>query len=314
MNILSHILPHALSVAEAAACAAHGFIGKGDEKAADKAAVDAMRKAFDLMPIQGRIVIGEGERDKAPMLFIGEDVGMGEGPEIDIAVDPLEGTTLTAHSRPGALAVMALAERGNLLFAPDVYMQKIAVGPGLPEDVISLEASAKENIEVVADAKEVSTKDLTVCVLDRPRHAEMIKDIRKTGARVKLISDGDVAAIIQTALADGSVDIYMGSGGAPEGVLAAAALRTLGGQMKGQLLFRDEKEKERAKKTGIKDFNKIYDLTDLCKGDALFIATGVTTGELVHGVELSEGFAQTESLVFDSAAGTVDHISRMRLL
>lgn len=314
MNILTHILPHALTVVEKAAIAAYPFIGKGDEKAADKAAVDAMREAFNDMPIKGRIVIGEGERDEAPMLFVGEEVGMGDGPEIDIAVDPLEGTTLTAQSRPNALAVMALAERGHLLHAPDVYMQKIAVGPGLPEGVISLEASVTENIEVLADAKEVRPEDLMVCVLDRPRHAEMIAEIRKTGAGIKLISDGDVAAIIQTALADGAIDLYLGSGGAPEGVLAAAALRTLGGQMQGKLLFRNDDEKTRAQKIGIEDFDKIYDVTELCSGDALFIATGVTHGALVQGVDISESFAQTESLVFDSSAGTVDHISRMRLM
>lgn len=314
MKILTHILPHALMVAESAALASHAFIGKGDEKAADKAAVDAMREAFDNMPIQGRIVIGEGERDEAPMLFVGEEVGMGEGPEIDIAVDPLEGTTLTAEARPNALAVMALAQRGDLLHAPDVYMQKIAVGPGLPEGVISLEASVTDNIEVLADAKGVSPSDLMVCALDRPRHADMIKEIRTTGAGIKLISDGDVAAIIQTALADGDIDLYMGSGGAPEGVLAAAALRTLGGQMQGQLLFRNDDEKARAQKIGIEDFDKIYDLTELCSGDALFIATGVTSGALVQGAELAEGYAQTESLVLDSAAGTVDHVSRLRLL
>ncbi|MET0252072.1 MAG: class II fructose-bisphosphatase [Novosphingobium sp.] len=295
-------------VTEAAAIAASKLIGRGDEKAADAAAVEAMRAALNELAMDGTVVIGEGERDEAPMLFIGEKVGsaQGTGPGIDIALDPLEGTTITAKAGPNALAVLAIAEKGCLLHAPDVYMDKIAVGPGYPEGVIDLARTASENVEAVAAAKGVPADELIVCVLDRPRHAELIAELRALGCGVQLIPDGDVAGVIATTDESTGIDIYMGSGGAPEGVLAAAALRCVGGQFKGRLIFRNEDEKGRARKWGITDFGRIYDLQDLAKGDCIFAATGVTDGSLLKGVKrLKNGCMTTESVVMRASSGTV---------
>lgn len=295
-------------VTEAAAIAAAKLIGRGDEKAADAAAVEAMRMAFNDLYMDGTVVIGEGERDEAPMLYIGEKVGnaIGKGPKIDIALDPLEGTTITAKAGPNALAVLAIAEEGGLLNAPDVYMDKIAVGPGFPEGVIDLDKSVKENVESVAAAKGVAPADLIVCVLDRPRHTDLIAQLRALGCGVKLIPDGDVAGVIATTDEDTNVDLYMGSGGAPEGVLAAAALRCVGGQFRGRLLFRNDDERARARKWGIEDLGKQYDLTDLAKGDCIFAATGVTDGSLLEGVKHHRGgMVSTESVVMRASSGTV---------
>jgi fructose-1,6-bisphosphatase II / sedoheptulose-1,7-bisphosphatase len=295
-------------VTEAAAIAASKLIGRGDEKAADHAAVEAMRKAFDDLAIDGTVVIGEGERDEAPMLFIGEKVGgaQGTGPKIDIALDPLEGTTITAKAGPNALAVLACAEAGNLLNAPDVYMDKLAVGPGYPEGIISLNKSPSENVKAVAAAKGVEPGDIIVCVLDRPRHAELIAELRALGCGVQLIPDGDVAGVIATTNEDTGIDLYMGSGGAPEGVLAAAALRCVGGQFNGRLLFRNDDERGRARKWGIEDLNKIYVLEELAKGDCIFAATGVTDGSLLSGVHRrKDGTMTTESVVMRASSGTV---------
>jgi fructose-1,6-bisphosphatase II / sedoheptulose-1,7-bisphosphatase len=295
-------------VTEAAAIAASRLIGRGDEKAADHAAVEAMRKAFDELAIDGTVVIGEGERDEAPMLFIGEKVGgaQGTGPKIDIALDPLEGTTITAKAGPNALAVLACAEEGNLLNAPDVYMDKLAVGPGYPEGIISLAKSPTENVKAVAAAKGVTPGDIIVCVLDRPRHAELIAELRALGCGVQLIPDGDVAGVIATTNEDTGIDMYMGSGGAPEGVLAAAALRCVGGQFNGRLLFRNDDERARARKWGIEDLNKIYVLEELAKGDCIFAATGVTDGSLLNGVHRrKDGTMTTESVVMRASSGTV---------
>ena len=299
-------------VTEAAAVAASDLVGRGDEKAADAAAVEAMRKSFDTLYIDGTVVIGEGERDEAPMLYIGEKVGgaPGKGPKIDIALDPLEGTTITAKAGPNALAVLAAAEEGCLLNAPDVYMDKIAVGPGYPEDVISLEKSVTENVAAVAAAKGVEPKDIIVCVLDRPRHADLIAELRGIGCGVVLIGDGDVAGVIATTDQDTTIDMYMGSGGAPEGVLAAAALRCVGGQFNGRLLFRNDDERRRAAKWGIEDLDRIYKLHDLAKGDCIFAATGVTDGSLLGGVKRikrpnGERIMTTESVVMRASSGTV---------
>jgi len=286
--------------------AAARLVGRGDEKAADQAAVDAMRTALNAMDMKGRIVIGEGERDEAPMLYIGEEVGSGTGPEIDIALDPLEGTTLTAKAMPNALAVLAFAPRGGLLHAPDVYMDKIAVGPGYPDGVISLERSTAENARAVADAKGVPINELTVCVLDRPRHAGIIADLREVGARIQLISDGDVAGIINATDASTGVDLYLGQGGAPEGVLAAAALRCVGGQMQGRLHFRNDDERGRASRIGVEDFDKIYDLSELASGSwTIFAATGVTRGFMLDGVEEADGLRVTQTAVMTSWDSTV---------
>jgi fructose-1,6-bisphosphatase II / sedoheptulose-1,7-bisphosphatase len=297
-------------VTEAAAIAAAQLIGRGDEKAADAAAVAAMRKAFDNLYIDGTVVIGEGERDEAPMLFIGEKVGMGKGPKIDIALDPLEGTTITAKAGPNALAVLAAAEEGCLLNAPDVYMDKLAVGPGYPEGIIDLAKSPSENVIAVAHAKGVRPDEITVCVLDRPRHAELIAELRKLGCGVVLIGDGDVAGVIAVTEEDTTIDMYMGQGGAPEGVLAAAALRCVGGQFTGRLVFRNEDERARARKWGIEDLNRIYKLEDLAKGDCIFAATGVTDGSLLGGVKrrrrpTGEMILTTESVVMRASSGTV---------
>ena len=295
-------------VTEAAAVAASSLIGRGDEKAADHAAVEAMRAALNELYMDGTVVIGEGERDEAPMLYIGEKVGsaIGTGPKIDIALDPLEGTTITAKAGPNALAVLAVAEHGNLLNAPDVYMDKLAVGPGYPDGIIDLNKTPTDNVTAVAAAKGVKPGEIIVCVLDRPRHEKLIAELRTLGCGVMLIGDGDVAGVIATTDPDTTIDMYMGSGGAPEGVLAAAALRCVGGQFKGRLLFRNDDERARARKWGITDLDHIYDLTELAKGDCIFAATGVTDGSLLAGVKrLRDGRMTTESVVMRASSGTV---------
>jgi fructose-1,6-bisphosphatase II / sedoheptulose-1,7-bisphosphatase len=298
-------------VTEAAAIAASALIGRGDEKAADAAAVEAMRAALNELYMDGTVVIGEGERDEAPMLYIGERVGSapGKGPKIDIALDPLEGTTITAKAGPNALAVLAIAEQGGLLNAPDVYMDKIAVGPGYPEGVVNLDKSVEANVCAVAAAKGVAPADIIVCVLDRPRHEGLIAELRALGCGIMLIPDGDVAGVIATTDPDTTIDIYMGSGGAPEGVLAAAALRCVGGQFKGRLLFRNDDERSRARKWGIADLDKIYDLEELAKGDVIFAATGVTDGSLLEGVKRRRGgITTTESIVMRASSRTVRRV------
>lgn len=308
-NALDRVLVlEMVRVTEAAAVAASQLIGRGDEKAADAAAVEAMRRAFDTLYMDGTVVIGEGERDEAPMLYIGEKVGgaPGKGPKIDIALDPLEGTTITAKAGPNALAVLAAAEEGNLLNAPDTYMDKIAVGPGYPPDVIDLAKSATENVQSVAASKGVEPREIIVCVLDRPRHADLIAELRGIGCGVVLIGDGDVAGVIAVTDEDTTIDMYMGQGGAPEGVLAAAALRCVGGQFNGRLVFRNEDEKARARKWGIEDLDRIYKLEDLAKGDCIFAATGVTSGSLLEGVKRKRGgLMTTHSVVMRASSGTV---------
>ncbi|NYD90588.1 class II fructose-bisphosphatase [Sphingomonas melonis] len=292
-------------VTEAAAISASTLTGRGDEKAADAAAVEAMRAALNELDIDGTVVIGEGERDEAPMLFIGEKVGTGNGPAIDIALDPLEGTTICAKAGPNSLAVLAIAEKGGLLNAPDVYMDKIAVGPNLPAGVIDLDRTPTENITAIAAAKGVAPSEIIACVLDRPRHEALIAELRGIGCGVMLIGDGDVAGVIATADPDTTIDVYMGSGGAPEGVLACAALRCVGGQFKGRLLFRNDDERARARKWGIDDLDKQYDLEELAKGDCIFAATGVTDGSLLEGVRRKKGKMTTESVVMRASTGTV---------
>ena len=292
-------------VTEAAAIAASTLVGRGDEKAADAAAVEAMRAALNELDMDGTVVIGEGERDEAPMLFIGEKVGTGNGPEIDIALDPLEGTTICAKAGPNSLAVLAIAEKGHLLNAPDVYMDKIAVGPGYPAGVIDLDRSPSDNIRAIAAAKGVEAKDVVFCVLDRPRHEALIAELRGLGCGVVLIGDGDVAGVIATTDPDTTIDVYMGSGGAPEGVLACAALRCVGGQFKGRLLFRNDAERARAHKWGVTDLDKQYDLTELARGDCIFAATGVTDGSLLAGVKRRPKVMTTESVVMRASSGTV---------
>lgn len=300
-------------VTEAAAVAASKLIGRGDEKAADAAAVEAMRMAFNELDFEGTVVIGEGERDEAPMLYIGEKVGRGIGPKIDIALDPLEGTTITAKAGPNALAVLAIAEEGGLLNAPDVYMDKIAVGPGYPDGVIDLAKTPTENVQAVAAAKGCAPGDLLVCVLDRPRHQALIAELRALGCGIQLIPDGDVAGVIATSDPDTGIDLYMGSGGAPEGVLAAAALRCVGGQLQGRLLFRNDDERGRAKRWGIEDLNRIYTLSDLARGDVIFAATGVTDGSLLKGVKRRrDGTVTTESVVMRASSGTVRRVFTQR--
>ena len=294
----------AVRVTEAAALAASRLMGRGDEKAADQAAVDAMRTALNNLEIDGTVVIGEGERDEAPMLYIGEKVGRG-GPKIDIALDPLEGTTITAKGGANALAVVALASEGGFLNAPDVYMDKIAVGGGLPDGVVDLDAPVAENLRNLAKAKKADLSDIVACILDRPRHAELIALVREAGARITLISDGDVSGVIATSQPTSGVDIYMGSGGAPEGVLAAAALRCIGGQIQGRLLFRNEDEKARARRWGIEDLDRKYGLMELAGGDVMFAATGVTTGTMLRGVRRYPGGAYTHSIIMRSKTGTV---------
>ncbi len=299
----------AVRVTEAAALAASKLMGRGDEMAADQAAVDAMRTSLNSLAIEGTVVIGEGERDEAPMLYIGEKVGLGGGPKIDIALDPLEGTTITAKGLPNSLAVMAMAEHGGFLNAPDVYMDKIAVGGGLPEGIVDLDKSVLQNLTDLAKAKKVDIIDLVVCILDRPRHSELIVKVREAGARIMLIGDGDVSGVIATSTGDSGIDIYMGSGGAPEGVLAAAALRAIGGQIQGRLLFRNDDEKGRAKKWGITDLNRKYSMTDMAKGDVMFAATGVTSGSMLKGVRRFHNGAETHSIVMRSKTGTVRWVS-----
>ena len=299
-------------VTENAAIACSKLIGRGDEKAADAAAVEAMRDALNQLDFDGTVVIGEGERDEAPMLFIGEKVGraQGTGPRIDIALDPLEGTTITAKAGPNALAVLAIAEEGGLLNAPDTYMDKIAVGPGYPAGVIDLRKSATENVKSVAAAKGVAPADIMVCVLDRPRHEALIAELRGLGCGIMLIPDGDVAGVIATTNPDTGIDLYIGSGGAPEGVLAAAALRCVGGQMQGKLVFRNDDERGRARRWGITDLDRIYGLEDLASGDVIFAATGVTDGSLLKGVKRRrDGVITTQSVVMRASSGTVRWVS-----
>jgi fructose-1,6-bisphosphatase II / sedoheptulose-1,7-bisphosphatase len=302
-------------VTEAAAIAAARLRGRGNEKAADKAAVDAMRRELAHVSVRGTVVIGEGEMDEAPMLYIGEKVGSGEGPEVDIAVDPLEGTTICAKAMPNALAVLAIAERGGLLHAPDMYMNKIAIGPGYPDGVVDLDASPRDNLNALARAKGVPISEITACILDRPRHMELIKAVRDSGAAVQLIPDGDIAGVIWTTdPLETGIDIYLGSGGAPEGVLAAAALRCIGGQIQGRLApeLHNEKERpaliERAAKMGIRDVRKKYALADMASADVIFSATGVTDGSLLDGVRFRGDFAETETVVMRSKTGTVRRI------
>jgi fructose-1,6-bisphosphatase II / sedoheptulose-1,7-bisphosphatase len=296
-------------VTERAAVAAARLRGRGDEKAADQVAVDAMRSELNRLPIAGTVVIGEGERDEAPMLYIGEEVGTGDGPGVDIALDPLEGTTICAKNLPNSLAVIAIAEKGSLLYAPDVYMDKIAVGPGYPAGVVNIDASPQENIENLAKAKGVSVSEITACILDRPRHARLIEAVRATGASIRLIGDGDVAGVIHTTDPDETgIDIYLGTGGAPEGVLAAAALRCIGGQMQGRLLLNTEDKIARAATMGITDPNKVYAMDEMARGDVLFAATGVTDGNMLSGVKFGRDSIQTHTIVMRSSSGTVREI------
>ena len=299
-------------VTEKAAVAASKWVGRGDNDSADAAAVEAMREALNQLPFDGTVVIGEGERDEAPMLYIGEKVGsaQGSGPKIDIALDPLEGTTLTASAGPNALAVLAIAEQGGLLNAPDTYMDKMAIGPSYPEGTIDLSRSVTDNVRAIAAAKGVEPGEIVACVLDRPRHAEMIAELRSLGCGVKLIPDGDVAGVIAVSDPANGIDVYMGSGGAPEGVLAAAALRCVGGQMQGRLVFRNEDEVARAKRWGIDELDRIYRLEDMAKGDCIFAATGVTDGSLLKGVHRrAGGCTTTESIVMRASSGTVRRVS-----
>jgi len=305
-SILDRILSiEIVRVTERAAVAAAHLRGHGNEKEADQAAVDAMRREMNKLPIEGTIVIGEGERDEAPMLFIGEKVGKG-GHRVDIAVDPLEGTTLCAKNMPGAIATMAMAEGGTLLNAPDVYMEKIAIGPGYPDGVVDLDAPADDNIRALAKAKGVKPEEITALILDRPRHADLVAAVRKAGAGVRFITDGDVAGVIHTADAETTgIDIYLGVGGAPEGVLAAAALACIGGQMLGRLVLDTEEKRERARKMGIKDPRMIYGIQDMVQGDCVFSATGVTSGSMLQGVRFKQDTIETETVVMRSATGTV---------
>jgi len=295
-------------VTEAAALAASRQMGRGDERMADQVAVDAMRNALNSLDIAGTVVIGEGERDEAPMLFIGEEVGTGKGPKIDIALDPLEGTTITAKGLTNSLAVIAMAEHDGFLNSPDVYMDKIAVGTGLPEGIVDIDNEPAVNLANVAKAKGVDVTDIVACILDRPRHEDLIKKVRDAGARIMLITDGDVSGVMATSEEASGVDIYIGSGGAPEGVLAAAALRCIGGQMQGRLIFRNDDERGRAERCGITDFDRKYGLLDLASGDVMFAATGVTTGTMLNGVRRFAGGAKTHSLVMRSKSGTVRYI------
>ena len=295
-------------VTERAAVCSALWVGRGDEKSADQAAVDAMRKELNVLDIDGTVVIGEGERDEAPMLYIGEKVGTGKGPKVDIALDPLEGTTLTAKAMPNAMAVLAAAAGSTLLNAPDTYMDKIAIGGGYPQGLIDLDASPADNIKALAKAKKVDVREITACILDRPRHADLIRAVREAGAKVTLITDGDIAGVIATTDPAAGVDIYMGVGGAPEGVLAAAALRCIGGQMQGRLVTSSEEQKARAAKMGVTDFNKKFDHTEMASGDVIFAATGVTDGWLLDGIHHERGGVTTHTLVMRSATGTVRHL------
>ncbi|MEZ5956092.1 MAG: class II fructose-bisphosphatase [Hyphomonadaceae bacterium] len=305
-NVISDELALALARAPInAAIAAAKLVGRGDERAADQAAVDAMRDALNALPIKGRVVIGEGERDDAPMLYVGEAVGAGKGIELDIALDPLEGTTLAAKAKPNALSVMAVAPKGGLLHAPDTYMDKIAIGPGYPDGIVDLDESVAHNVKALAKAKGVSAEAVGVCVLDRPRHGAIIEALRSAGARVHLIGDGDIAGVIHCTKPETGIDMYLGSGGAPEGVLAAAALKCVGGQFQGRLVMRNDEERNRAKDAGIEDLKRRYDLNDLVSGAAVFIATGVTSGSLLEGVRMRQGEVQTDTLVLNAATGAV---------
>jgi fructose-1,6-bisphosphatase II / sedoheptulose-1,7-bisphosphatase len=304
MSMDRNLALEAVRVTEAAALAASRLMGRGDEKAADQAAVNAMREALNGLAIDGTVVIGEGERDEAPMLYIGEKVGTGDL-EIDIALDPLEGTTLTAKGGPNAMAVIAMAEKNGFLHAPDVYMEKIAVGGGLPKGIVDLDQSPAENLKQLAKAKSKDISDLIVCILDRPRHQEIIEGVREAGSRVLLIGDGDVSGVMATSRRESGVDMYLGIGGAPEGVLAAAALRCIGGQMQGRLVFRNDDERARGTKWGIEDFDRKYGLMDLAGGDVMFAASGVTDGSMLKGVRRWSGGASTQSVVMRSKTGTV---------
>ncbi|MBM2294544.1 class II fructose-bisphosphatase [Sulfitobacter pseudonitzschiae] len=292
-------------VSEAAALASAKLIGHGDEKAADQAAVNAMREQLNLLDIAGVVVIGEGERDEAPMLFIGEEVGTGNGPGVDIALDPLEGTTLTAKDMPNALTVIAMGPRGSMLHAPDVYMEKLAIGPGFAPDTVTLAMTPGERVKALAKAKGCETSDITVCILERPRHADMIAEVRATGAAIRLITDGDVAGVMHCADPDTGIDMYMGDGGAPEGVLAAAALKCMGGQIYGRLLFRNDDEKGRAAKAGITDLDRVYTRDEMVTEDVIFAATGVTSGSLLQAVQREPGWLTCETLLMRSKTGSV---------
>ena len=293
-------------VSEAAAIASADLVGRGDEKAADQAAVNAMREQLNMLDIAGVVVIGEGERDEAPMLFIGEEVGNGNGPGVDIALDPLEGTTLTAKDMPNALTVIAMGPRGSMLHAPDVYMEKLAIGPGFAPDTVTLDMTPSQRVAALAKAKGCGAEDITVCILERPRHEDMIEEVRGTGASIRLITDGDVAGVMHCAEPQiTGIDMYMGAGGAPEGVLAAAALKCMGGQIFGRLLFRNSDEKGRATKAGITDFNRVYTRDDMVTQDVIFAATGVTGGSLLPGIKREVGFLTTETILMRSKTGSV---------
>jgi fructose-1,6-bisphosphatase II / sedoheptulose-1,7-bisphosphatase len=307
-NLDRNFALEAIRATEAAALACFDWIGRGDETSADQAAVNALRERLNKIDMDGVVVIGEGERDKAPMLYIGEKVGTGEGPRTEIALDPLEGTTICAKGTQNALCVVAIAQEGGFLHAPDVYMDKIAVGLHLPEHVIDLDDTPANNLRNIAQAKKCNIHDLTVVILDRPRHAELIARVREAGAKIQLIGDGDVAGVISTAMPHAAVDVYMGIGGAPEGVLAAAALLTTGGQIMGRLIFRNNEEKIRAKRMGIEDLNKKYLLTDMARGDVMFAATGVTSGSLLKGIRVVNNQAITYSIIMRSKSGTIREI------
>ena len=297
-------------VSEAAAMASARMVGRGDEKAADQAAVNAMREQLNMLDIKGVVVIGEGERDEAPMLFIGEKVGTGEGPEVDIALDPLEGTTLTAKDMPNALTVIAMAPRGTLLHAPDVYMDKLAIGPGYSKDIVSLEMPPAERVRTLAKARGCEARDITVCVLERPRHQDLIDELRSTAAAIRLITDGDVAGVIHCAEAERTgIDMYMGAGGAPEGVLAASALKCMGGQMWGRLMFRNDDERGRAAKAGITDLDRVYARDDMVTHEVIFAATGVTDGSILSGIKREPNFLETETILMRSKTGSVRHMT-----
>ena len=306
-NVLDRVLVlEMVRVTEAAAISASTLVGRGDEKAADAAAVEAMREALNGLDMDGTVVIGEGERDEAPMLFIGEEVGTGKGPAVDIALDPLEGTTLTAKDMPNALAVISMAPRGTMLHAPDVYMEKLAIGPGYAEGVVTLDMDPAERVYQLAKAKGGTAHDITVCILERDRHADLIAAVRSTGAAIRLITDGDVAGVMHCAEAEQTgIDMYMGSGGAPEGVLAASALKCMGGQIFGKLLFRNDDERGRAERAGISDFNRIYARDDMVTADVIFAATGVTDGSLLRGLKRELGWITTETVLMRSKTGSV---------
>jgi len=297
-------------VSEAAALASADFVGRGDEKAADQAAVNAMRSQLNMLDIKGVVVIGEGERDEAPMLYIGEEVGNGNGPAVDIALDPLEGTTLTAKDMPNALTVIAMAPRGTLLHAPDIYMDKLAIGPGFATDTVTLDMPPAERVRALARAKGCRDEDITVCILERPRHEDLIREVRSTGAAIRLITDGDVAGVIHCAEAElTGIDMYMGSGGAPEGVLAAAALKCMGGQIYGRLMFFNDDERARAAKAGITDLNRVYTRDDMVTADVIFAATGVTDGSILPGMKREPGWLTTETLLMRSKTGSVRRVT-----